>query len=102
MPKAYKRHHFLWLILQEHIDDYLTVSNGVLRVKWVFPASARDGEGFVSFAPFAAKIGKKKKKNKTKQKQIRDIIKVFTSNNGVVDMITHIHYHATHVQQKRA
>ena len=45
---------------------------------------------------------KSETKKKQKQKQIRDIIKVFTSNNGVVDMITHIHYHATHVQQKRA
>ena len=77
----------------------MIVSNGLLRVKWVFPASARDGEGFVSFALFAAKIGNKKtKQNKTKQnkRQIRDIIKLLTSNNGVVGMITHIHYHATH------
>ena len=48
----------------------MIVSNGLLRVKWVFPASARDGEGFVSFALFAAKIGNKKKtkQNKTKDK----------------------------------
>ena len=73
------------------------MSNGLLRVKLVFLASARDGEGFVSFALFVAKIGNKKI-NKTKQnkRQIRDIIKLLTSKNGVVGMITHIHYHATH------